>query len=147
MKTIVVVTASAIALASCASEKAALREGGSAPFSATSPNVYLLSVGSGVRIAVDQEPLAFQRNSGTKKIKWKLHDNEYKLQGIVFQPDAKGNNPVAASPCSGDSGDDSVFSCDNDTSVAGTFKYTIYVTPKRPELPAPDALDPTVVNY
>ncbi len=149
MKTIVVVAASAIALASCATsdDMSALREGGSAPFSATRPNVYLLSVGSGVRIAVDQEPLVFQSNTGTKKIKWKLRDSDYKLERIEFQPDAKGNNPAPASGCGGEPGDDSAFNCDNDTSVVGTFKYTIRVTPKQPGLPVPDPLDPTVVNH
>jgi hypothetical protein len=146
MKRIVAAIASLSALVSCATapdDTPALRVGGAPPFSATQPNVYLLAVGSDVKLAVDQEPLVFQGNTGRKKIKWKLRDSEYKLDRIEFQPDAKGNNP--ASGCTGES-DDTVFSCDNDTSVVGTFKYSIRATPKRPGLPTPPILDPTVVN-
>ena len=146
MKAIVVATASLVALAACATTEDAspLRTGGSAPFSATRPNVYVVSVGSDVSLAVDQDPILFPANSGIKNIKWKLRDSDYKLERIQIQPDAKGNNP--SGNCVGDSSDDSVFGCDNDTSVAGTFKYSIRATPKRPGLPTPPELDPTIVN-
>jgi hypothetical protein len=145
MKTIIVATVSVMAAAGCATDDASpLRSGGSAPFSATRPNVYVISVGSDVYLAVDQEPLLFQSNSGIKKIKWKLHDSDYKLDRVQVQPDSKGNNPSRS--CLVDSADDSVFGCDNDTSVAGTFKYSIRATPKRPGVPTPPELDPTVVN-
>ena len=145
MKAIVVATVSVIALAACTTppeDPSSLRTGGSAPFSATNPNVYIVSVGSQVYLVVDQDPLVFQYGSGTKKIKWKLRDSGYKLDSIAFQTDGKGNNP--ASGCGSES--DDVFSCNNDTAVAGTFKYSISATPKQSGLPTPPVLDPTVVN-
>ena len=146
MKAIVVAAVPVIALAACATTEDAstLRTGASAPFSATSPNVYMVSVGSQVHLVVDQDPLVFQAGTGTRKIKWKLRDSDYKLERVVIQSDAKGNNP--SSNCGGNSADDSVFECRNDTSVAGSFKYLIRATPKHPGLPTPPDLDPFVVN-
>src|SRR5204862_1599328 len=118
MKAIVVAAVSVIGVSACATHDASpLRSGGFAPFSANWPNVYIVSVGSEVYLAVDQDPLLFPANSGVKKIKWKLRDGDYKLDRIEIQPDAKGNNPSRA--CAGDTADDSMFDCDNDTAVAG----------------------------
>ena len=78
------------------------------------------------------------------KIKWHLRDSDYKFAnaGIAFQPAAR----KVISGCTLDPSDDS-FVCDNDTSVSGTFKYTIRVEPKRKGDPTPPPLDPTVVNH
>jgi hypothetical protein len=146
MKAMVVATVFVIALAACVTpeDPSSLRAGGSAPFSATNPNVYIVSVGSQVHLVVDQDPLVFQAGSGTKKIKWKLRDSSYKLDRVEIKADPQGRNPSAG--CGGDHADDSIFECQNDTSVVGNFKYSISATPKQSGLPTPPVLDPWVVN-
>jgi|tagenome__1003787_1003787.scaffolds.fasta_scaffold20895016_2 hypothetical protein len=146
MKAMVVAAVSVIAITACATpdDGSPLRSGGVAPFNPEKPQVYIVSVGSQVQLVVDQDPLPFARNSGVKKIKWKLHDSDYKLDRVQIQPDAQGNNPSRG--CVGDHADDSVFECQNDTSVAGTFKYSIRATPKQSGLPTPAELDPWVMN-
>ncbi|MFN2646158.1 MAG: hypothetical protein ABR570_14305 [Burkholderiales bacterium] len=143
MKTIVLAIASASVLAACATRDPSvptLRTGGAPPFQALHPNVYVVS---GPYLVVDQEPIVFIRDSGAPTIKWKLRDPDYKLERIEFQPDSKGNNP--ASGCEANLNDESESSCINNTSVVGTFKYTIRVAPKT-GAPAVAPLDPTIVN-
>ena len=140
---VIIALAAASMLAACVTRDPsvpALRTGGAPPFDAKRPMIYVVS---GPYLVVDQEPIVFLKNTGRPSIKWKLDDRQYKLERIDFQPDSKGNNP--ASQCAANASDDSESTCENDTSVVGTFKYTIRVTPKGTAPPVPP-LDPTIVN-
>ena len=145
-KTIVFAIASTVVLAACASIK---NFGAPQPFDAQNPRVYVIQGQQQLYPAVDQEPIVFASNKGRVKIRWHLQDSNYKFDraagiGIVAKPIHGLHNALAS--CASDASDDSVFACENDTSVRGTFKYTIKIVPKRSGDPVPEPLDPTVVN-
>jgi hypothetical protein len=145
-KTIVIAIASTVLLAACASLK---NFGAPAPFDARNPKVYVIQGQQYLYPAVDQEPIVFASNKGKVKIRWHLQDSNYKFDrgtGITIVPRPIHGVRNALGSCSSDASDDSVFACDNDTSVGGTFKYSIKIVPKKSSDPVPEPLDPTVVN-
>jgi hypothetical protein len=145
-KTIVIAIASTVALAACASLK---NFGSPPPFDARNPRVYVIQGQQYLYPAVDQEPIVFASNKGRVKIRWHLQDSNYKFDraaGIAVAPQPIHGLRNAVGSCATDASDDSVFACENDTSVTGTFKYSIKIVPKRSGDPVPEPLDPTVVN-
>jgi hypothetical protein len=143
-KTIVIAIASTVVLAASASLK---NFAAPAPFDARNPRVYVIQGGQHLYPAVDQEPIVFASNKGKVKIRWHLQDSNYKFDrgagiAIVTKPGLRN----ALASCASDTSDDSVFACENDTSVTGTSKYSIKIVPKRSGDPVPEPLDPTVVN-
>ena len=142
MKMLIVGILAALALAAC-THRHRMFGSGAPPFNPEHPRVYVIPVAPNqVYVVVDQEPIVFG-NRGKVKVKWHVQDSKYRFAtaGIQFQQGLKS----AVSGCAADATDDS-FACDNDTSVSGTFKYTIRVEPKQPSDPTPPPVDPTIVN-
>lgn len=146
---ILIAVVASVALVGCSSTSTALyRMTGKPPFNPEKPKVYVVQGNNKAYIVVDQEPITFVKDSGNVKIKWQLQDSNYKFEKdsikITAKPISGSKNPVSG--CNPDGTGDSDYSCDNDTSVPGTFKYTIKVTPRNPGDPTPLPLDPSIVN-
>ena len=144
---ILVVIASIAALAACTT--AYYRMAGQPTFDPKKPQVYVVQGTSSPYLVVDQEPIGFPSTNPSNpdkkvKIKWHINDSNYKFDtdGIRF---TSGNSNLL-SGCVPDSSSDSDFGCDNDTSVTGSAKYTITVTPKKLGDPTPPPLDPYITN-
>jgi hypothetical protein len=109
------------------------------PFSGTTaarpdpknPNVYVL--GKKPYIVVDQEPIVFLSGE-SGRIKWHLRTSDYEfdlksgISGVRALPGTTAND---VKDCRVDNKDQTEFSCQNDHSGPGTYKYDIVVRHKK----------------
>jgi hypothetical protein len=110
--------------------------------------VYVVQGTAKARIVISQEPLVFVGDQGVVQIQWLLQDPDYQFDDnrrirITTVPGTK----AAVSNCNAQGKGNNDFSCDDDTRIKGSSKYTITVKPKPgSNLRTPDAYDPMIIN-
>ena len=113
------------------------------PFDPKNPKVYIVG---GEYIVVDQEPIVFLKKQ-KGRIVWRLQDSGYRFDpgsGISAIKVLTGKyNDIK--DCHVDNKEGSAFSCQNDNSGTGTYKYSIVITRKKDGKKLP-ILDPTIGN-
>lgn len=147
-KTIAAAIASLVGLTACSSMRTLV---GAYPFDPKNPKVYVAESKDGKTksVVVDQEPIYFFREDGTKiKIRWQLQTTGYKFDA------AKGIDSIKAlygpsgqlHSCQVDAGSkDEAFVCIYENTALGRSKYTINVVATDGS-GNPKPLDPTVGN-
>jgi hypothetical protein len=145
MRKLLLVIASTAALVSCTTYNRMIGKA-SVP-DPTMVQVYVVQGTTRAYIVVSQDPLVFVGNLGRVKIQWQLQDPNYQFDNKSISVTARPGIRNAVSDCNADGKGDSNFSCDDDTSVKGSFKYTITVKPRPGSgLRTPDPYDPQIMN-
>jgi hypothetical protein len=113
-----------------------------AAFTPHAPKVYVI----GNKIVVDQEPIVFV-GRGKIQVRWVLQHPDYKFDaksGISFEPKPVYGAPNQVASCAVDSASDAAFTCENENSSTGKYRYNITVVHRKTGLPL--SYDPTFVN-
>ena len=147
-KTIAAAVASFLALTACAPMRTLV---GAYPFDRKNPKVYVAeSKDRKVKsVVVDQEPIYFFREDGTKiQIRWQLQTSGYRFDATKGIDDIKALYGPSGQlhSCQVDaSSKDEAFVCTNENTASGLYKYTINVE-STDGSPSPKPLDPMVGN-
>ena len=145
-KTILIATASAVALAGCASP-------GMEPFDPRNPKVYVVTNGATrcedkrSYVVVDQEPIYFFRRGSTQAfpIVWHLQTTGYSFVPNIMIPDPAPRAGSVAGEINNCRAGTTTMQCTNNSRNRGEWKYTLSVR-ANDGCGSPPDLDPIIGN-